>query len=100
MEMPMSGMCNKCQVALSDMVDRFLSSGIGIDYQINTQMLKKSTDGTWQPSNQTSDQTSPKGMTKQGSVKIATPDLVVGMILVCLLSGLCMGVHGIKRMFQ
>ena len=105
----MSQMGNKCKVAFSDLVDRFLSSGVGIDYQITTQMLQKSSDGTWTPSSQgqsnqqtntASQNQASNTMIKQGKLKIATVDLVVGMVVVCLLSGIYMGMRDIKKMFR
>ena len=104
----MPSMCNKCKIALSNLVDRFLSSGIEVEYKIDTQMLKKTVDGTWQRTTKAEQDTATpaeisqpqKGMTKQGSIQIGSLDLVVGMLAVCLISGLCMSMHCVKRMFH
>lgn len=89
--------CAKIKVVCSDMLDRFLSSGIAIDYDVTTKMLRNHADAAH---DETADsgQSPTNEMRKQGSLIIRSVDLMAGAMVMCAMSSLAMIICKVKRL--
>ena len=85
----MTGACQCAKSALSDMIQRFLTSGISVDFSLNAHMLKKASDGTWTSSK--------RSMNKHEQIQIASLDLLVGAMAICAVTSICSMAHGLKK---
>ncbi len=88
----------QCKSVFLDILHRFLTSGICIEYNMTTHVIRKTPNGTWQSAD--ADDQEKNAMSKQGKLQIGYPDLVAGVLAIYALSAFCLVTKRIKRMLK
>ena len=87
----------QCKSVIADLLHRFLTAGVCLEYNITTQVIRKANDGTWSVASVATNGQEKNAMRKNGKIQIAYPDLLAGVLAIYALSAICMVVKRIKK---